>query len=126
MEMSGFFTNLPKRVPQRPGKSLNPIDYPNGHDSFLNPAIGANWSYFITSTQQVARKPMKKNILLAALIGLGLSFNAGSASAVVYHYVDWTSANVAGGTATGTITSPGALAILGLGLAGLAFTRRRG
>jgi len=69
---------------------------------------------------------MKKNILLAALIGLGLSFNAGSASAVVYHYVDWTSANVAGGTATETITSPGALAILGLGLAGLAFTRRRG
>ncbi len=30
----------------------------------------------------------------------------GMASAVPYHYFDWTSANVAGGTATGTITLP--------------------
>lgn len=49
---------------------------------------------------------MKKSILLSALVGLGLSLNATSASAVLYHYVDWTSANVAGGTATGTITLP--------------------
>jgi len=49
---------------------------------------------------------MNKNVALAALLGLGLSLNATSASAVLYHYVDWTSANVAGGTATGTITLP--------------------
>jgi len=49
---------------------------------------------------------MNKNVAFAALLGLGLSFNASSASAVLYHYVDWTSANVAGGTATGTITLP--------------------
>lgn len=49
---------------------------------------------------------MKKNVALAALVGLGLSFNATSASAVLYHYVDWTSADVAGGTASGTITLP--------------------
>ena len=49
---------------------------------------------------------MKKNIALAALVGLGLAFNASSASAVLYHYVDWTAADVPGGTATGTITLP--------------------
>lgn len=49
---------------------------------------------------------MKRNIAFAALVGLGLSLNATSASAVLYHYVDWTSADVPGGTASGTITLP--------------------
>lgn len=49
---------------------------------------------------------MKKNLALAALVGLGLAFNASSASAVLYHYVDWTSADPGAGTATGTITLP--------------------
>lgn len=49
---------------------------------------------------------MKMNVAFAALVGLGLAFNTSTASAVLYHYVDWTSADVPGGTATGTITLP--------------------
>ncbi len=45
---------------------------------------------------------MKISAVLAFLAFLVPS----AASAVPYHYVDWTSANVAGGTATGTITLP--------------------
>lgn len=36
----------------------------------------------------------------------GLALTPAARRAVLYHYVDWTSANVAGGTATGTITLP--------------------
>lgn len=49
---------------------------------------------------------MKMNTAFAALVGLGFAFNTSTASAVLYHYVDWTSADVPGGTATGTITLP--------------------
>ncbi|MEK9646741.1 MAG: hypothetical protein VW547_14475, partial [Alphaproteobacteria bacterium] len=45
---------------------------------------------------------MKKFLVFAVLAFL----IPGMASAVPYHYVDWRSANGAGGTATGTITLP--------------------
>ena len=41
----------------------------------------------------------------AAVVAIFLCWNA-PVYAVPYHYVDWTSADVAGGTATGTITLP--------------------
>ena len=46
-----------------------------------------------------------RTLLQAALLAAGLS-GAGGASAALYHYVDWTAANVAGGTASGVITLP--------------------
>lgn len=49
---------------------------------------------------------MNKNFAFAASIAAALAVAPLTASAVPYHYVDWTSANVAGGTATGTITLP--------------------
>lgn len=45
------------------------------------------------------------SLLQTALLAAGLT-GAGSASAALYHYVDWTAANVAGGTASGLITLP--------------------
>jgi hypothetical protein len=42
------------------------------------------------------------------LLALGLAAASSSALAVPYYYVDWTSANVAGGTASGVITLPDA------------------
>ena len=49
---------------------------------------------------------MNRNFTLAATVAAALAFTPVSASAVLYHYVDWTSADVPGGTATGTITLP--------------------
>lgn len=43
---------------------------------------------------------------LAAGFGLALLIAPGTAAAAVYSYVDWTAANVAQGTASGTITLP--------------------
>jgi hypothetical protein len=45
------------------------------------------------------------SLIQAALLAAGLA-TGGSASAALYHYVDWTVANVAGGTAAGVITLP--------------------
>lgn len=49
----------------------------------------------------------KKSTLIAAMLLASLSI-ASVASAVPYYYTDWTSANAAGGTASGTITLPDA------------------
>ena len=49
---------------------------------------------------------MNRNIAFAVSIASALAIAPLAAAAVPYHYVDWTSANVAGGTATGTITLP--------------------
>jgi PEP-CTERM motif len=46
--------------------------------------------------------------LCTALLFAALCTISTTASAAVYHYVDWTAANVAGGTATGVITLPDA------------------
>jgi hypothetical protein len=43
-----------------------------------------------------------------ALLACGLAAACNNASAVPYYYVDWTTANVAGGTASGLITLPDA------------------
>jgi hypothetical protein len=43
---------------------------------------------------------------LSVLLFAATLFTAADASAVPYYYVDWTSANVSGGTASGTITLP--------------------
>jgi hypothetical protein len=50
----------------------------------------------------------KLSQLIRTACAVGCLVAAHSASAAVYHYVDWTSANVAGGTATGVITLPDA------------------
>jgi hypothetical protein len=49
---------------------------------------------------------MNRKFALAATVAAAFAFAPVSASAVLYHYVDWTSADVPGGTATGTITLP--------------------
>jgi hypothetical protein len=49
---------------------------------------------------------MNRNIAFAVSIAPALAIAPLTAATVPYHYVDWTSANVAGGTATGTITLP--------------------
>jgi hypothetical protein len=51
---------------------------------------------------------MNRKIALAATVAAAFAFTPVTASAVLYHYVDWTTADVAGGTASGTITLPDA------------------
>ena len=51
---------------------------------------------------------MNRKFALAATVAAAFAFTPVTASAVLYHYVDWTSANVGGGTASGTITLPDA------------------
>ncbi len=47
-----------------------------------------------------------KKLACVALAGAGVMVGASEASAVVYHYVDWQTADVAAGTASGVITLP--------------------
>ncbi len=49
---------------------------------------------------------MNRKFALAAGVAAAFAFTPVTASAVLYHYVDWTSADVSGGTASGTITLP--------------------
>ncbi|MGD9942774.1 MAG: hypothetical protein AB7S98_06015 [Burkholderiaceae bacterium] len=49
--------------------------------------------------------PMSRR-LVNGLASIALAATAGTASAATYHYVDWISANVATGSATGVITLP--------------------
>lgn len=49
---------------------------------------------------------MKQKFALAAAVAATFAFAPVPASAVLYHYVDWTTADVAGGTASGIITLP--------------------
>jgi hypothetical protein len=49
------------------------------------------------------RRSLPKTAILVAFVATIVALPA---SAATYHYVDWTSANVAGGTASGTITLP--------------------
>jgi len=49
---------------------------------------------------------MNRKIAYIASVAAVIAIAPFAASAVPYHYVDWTSANVGGGTASGTITLP--------------------
>lgn len=49
---------------------------------------------------------LRKIAVRAAATAVSLAMFATAAAAAPYYYVDWTSANVAGGTATGVITLP--------------------
>src|SRR6476646_563752 len=63
---------------------------------------GMNSAYrsAVDRSLQRARR-MQQMLLTAGLIAVPVA-----APAAIYNYVDWTSANVAGGTATGVITLP--------------------
>tara|TARA_R110000868_G_scaffold40362_2_gene139354 strand:- start:6815 stop:7555 length:741 start_codon:yes stop_codon:yes gene_type:complete len=49
---------------------------------------------------------MNRKFVLAAATAAAFAFTPVTASAVLYHYVDWDDANAAGGTASGFITLP--------------------